>query len=422
METNDSLRTFQVSRFGRADEEHITYLVFDSTGSLLVSGGTLQNAKVWDTTSGRMLLTLPIYSRSPAFSLDGGYLAATGNVNKKIALYEVHGLIESYTVAHHRGPIKAFDLSNNGRWLACVAGRTNTINVKDPREITVWDTGSQRRLNRTQLPDEFDSGHLYADVAIQPDGKRIACLGAPFVIHLLDLNAGGGLKTFPAPWTKAIAFSPDGGHLWQAAHKESNGINEAGSVAARQLPDLVATSKWHNFANGFLGSANMKCLAVGRQWAIAGSSDSCLHLLDAKTVKQRRIMNVASAVHAAALNPNESLAAAGSDEGVVRLFSVPQGETATEVKAHVNRITSLDFSSDGTILASAGKDGALRIWRVQTELTEILTRRFDNAQIEQVKFSRDGTRLYFLIRGESALRVWRLDRLRNACKELAVGW
>jgi WD40 repeat protein len=62
--------------------------------------------------------------------------------------------------------------------------------------------------------------------------------------------------------------------------------------------------------------------------------------------------------------PESDLLAIGFDDGWVTLINLADGSLVHDWHAHTEAILSLNFSSDGHLLASAGEDGYVKVWGV----------------------------------------------------------
>jgi WD40 repeat protein len=79
-------------------------------------------------------------------------------------------------------------------------------------------------------------------------------------------------------------------------------------------------------------------------------------------------------------------------ENLVRLWDTANGKLLHTLSGHANSITGLNFSPDGTMLATTSIDQTARLWDVKTG-TEKAVLRGHSAEVSQVIFSPDGRRL-----------------------------
>ncbi|WP_424096331.1 hypothetical protein [Moorena producens] len=95
------------------------------------------------------------------------------------------------------------------------------------------------------------------------------------------------------------------------------------------------------------------------------------------------------------------LASAGKD-GIVRLWDVNTGQVQ-ELKGHKGLVWQMQFSQDDQLLASAGVDGMVRLWDVNTGQVQAL--KGHQGWVKQVEFSRDG-QLLATAGVDGMVRLW----------------
>ena len=129
-------------------------------------------------------------------------------------------------------------------------------------------------------------------------------------------------------------------------------------------------------------------------------------------------LDVRGGVNDLVFSPDGAHLAVASDDGTVRVWSVPGGDLALSRHCHAGRHRStgpngavaVRFSPDGRLLASGGGDRAVRVWRTDT-WTEVATLRGHGGPVTALAFSADGRALVSGSADSSAL-VWEVSVAR----------
>ena len=101
----------------------------------------------------------------------------------------------------------------------------------------------------------------------------------------------------------------------------------------------------------------------------------------------------------------------GDSNPGLHLYRLPGGELLDEVEAHTAGVLDIEFSRDDSVIATAGVDGAARVWEIRNEkLRELLALRGNPNPVMSVSFSEDATRLVTAGQISQEARVWDVSR------------
>jgi WD40 repeat protein len=277
-------------------------------------------------------LELPSGVDALAMARDGSLLAA-GLSDHGIALIDSRGRTQR-SLEGHEGKITALAFSPEGRVL---------ISAGEDRQLLAWSAAGERLARLT-------SEARVRDVAFSADGKMLATATAEGFIQLWSVDGFQPRARLEghAGAVSSVDFSADGAQLVSSGEDGTLRIWTLSTSSMR-----LVRGEGHQPAN--------RVAFVSPGEVVSASNDGTVRFFSLEGQQQARINTSQGAILTLA-SARGAVAALGQDAAVLLLDSASRAPVARlEGDDSVN---SLALSADGATLASANRDGRLRLWRL----------------------------------------------------------
>jgi WD40 repeat protein len=413
----------QTGAFKAPDITTIFSLAFARDGSTLATASLDKqpanehfHIRLWNTANGQIREAWPEKSVTYALaaSPDGGTLASGAAGEVRLHAMPSGEAADNAAFASRRRWVRAVSWSRDGRLLASASGD----------EVLLWDarTGALRRT----LRGHKENAQILA-LGFSPDGSTLvtAC-GDSSGAEIILWNARSGALLHklraPTPSLNAVAWSPDGKVLATGADaKYVKGVPQHEEIDLWNARTGALTRVW-NGRRGYVASLAFspdgKILAStqsGAPWRIGAPGDNAVTLRD---VASGRVLHTLHGhtdnISSVAFSPDGKLIASASKDKSVWLWNAKTGKPLRVFNGHTDWVRSVAFSPDGSTLLSSGRDNTLREWNVKTG-KPIRMLRGHEGDVMDAKFSPDGQRI---ASGslDTTLRIWNAE----GGKELAA--
>jgi eukaryotic-like serine/threonine-protein kinase len=373
----------------------INDVAFSPDGRRLATASGDGTAKVWDTATGREILSIRGHTSwvitSVAFSPD----------NQRL----VTGAGDWFGSDPKRGEVKVWDAAT-GQELLKLTGQSNCVwsvgfNPDGSRIVTasvaqtakVWDATTGQEL--LSLPHSS----LVWSAAFSPDGQRLVTGGRDQKVTVWDATTGQRLLAIPnhAGGAHNVAFSPDGQRILAADRLIARVWDSATGLE-------LLTLKGHD--------ADVRCAAFSPdgQRIVTGSWDRTTKVWNGANGREIfTLKGHGNTVNSVAFSPDGDRIVSGGHDGIANVWDARTGQEVPTLKGHQDFINSIAFSPDSKRLVSASGDGTAKVWDT-TAGREILTLGLKSGGwsavgLRSVAFSPDGRRIVTGGQDKTA-RVW----------------
>jgi len=408
-------------------------IAFAPDGHTLAVTDSPHGIDFWDVRSGELQQTLTTSNRNRllVFSPDSKRLAVTGTAPTLYDLPWNPGSSGRKLEMHTPRDTWCVNFSPDSRTLATVSS-DQTLRLTDADTLQVKETLRGHE-------------HEVWCVAFSPDGKLLATGGKDQKVMLWSGASHQTGRNLPNQREFRPFFSPDGTRvvtislsspssspssmLWNL--KDGSVINTVGRQALGFSPDGTNLVRWgvdgRSLEMFSAESTNVTRLALegfdnkskglehggfSPDWKMLFATDELGRVLvwDVATGKViHRLQGPQPPISAGVISPRH-LALGAQQESVLRLYELATGRES-QLKGHKGRVRGLAFSPDGTMLASGGVDGTIRLWNT-TNGEALTTLPGHMEETSDVAFSPDG-RTLASVNMRLAVKLWHIATRRE---------
>jgi len=352
----------------------VYHSTFSPDGTRILTGSWDKTAKLWDVSSGKLLLSLVHQGAINAakFSPDGTRIL-TASADKTAKLWDAASGQLIALFSHQDGVTDAVFSPDSAQVLTASVDKTAKL----------WNANSGR------LIASFAHQGGVTCVAFSPDGKRILTTSGDRTAKVWDLDSANVVASFAHQGTVYHGeFSPDGASILTASADRTAKIwkvDSSGPIASFSHEDGVYYAVFSPDGTRVL----------------TASADKSAKLWEASTGKFIASFEHQDGIYRVTFSPDGQRILTASWDRTAKLWELT-GKLIASFD-HQDEVQDAEFSPNGAEIVTAGWDKMVRLWRVAPG--ECIASFNHQDSVNDAEFSPDGRRVITAC-GDKTARLW----------------
>lgn len=364
------------------------WAAFSPDGERVVTVDDSEEARMWETATGRLLAVLEHrakFSYRVLYSRDGNYVVVP-LLSGATQLWDARKGKLLAQLDGGTGPVSHAAVSPDGRFLATVSGMSS--NAKP--FLHIWELSTQRLLRSIRAHETRIEWVEYS-----PDGRLLLTASWDHTARLFDSQTGRPIAILRGHKDQIdmATFSPDG--------KRVLSVSGDGTARLWAAPSGVLQA----VLRGHTGLILWGTFSPDGERVLTAGLDGTARVWDIKTgtIRHTLALHNAPVRTAVATADSKRIITAGDDQ-TIRIWSMQTGQELTVLRGHSQQVMFAFVSSNDHHIVSGDMSGAIRLWSGASG--KHLNTLRGSFEFSNVIFSADGS--YMATNGDETMaqQIW----------------